>query len=483
MSIENLVKSLQKIMRQDAGVDGDAQRIAQIVWILFLKIYDAKESLWEIYEQDYLSIIPEPLRWRNWANDELDGQAMTGETLLTFINSELFPALKSLSVDEATPRRQSIVKFAFEDAHNYMKNGVLLRQVINKINDVDFKDYRSRHAFNDIYETILKDLQSAGNAGEFYTPRPITEFIVDRINPQLGESIADFACGTGGFLTTSQKHLEEQAKSIADRMQIQGSLHGVEKKALPYLLCMTNMLLHDIDEPNVIHGNSLEKNVRDYNDNDKFDVILMNPPYGGNEEEAIRSNFPAQFQTSETADLFMAEISYRLKENGRCGIVLPDGFLFGNDNAKVAIKKKLLGECNLHTIIRLPAGVFAPYTPITTNLLFFEKGQSTQKIDYYTIPLPEDYKSFSKKKQLKNEHLEPVKIWWNHRDEECVFSHSVTIHEIISNNYNLDNKNPKLFIESQDYTLNELVDKMINDGNEMLDLLSKLKDFSRQVNE
>lgn len=342
MSLNNLVKRLQDIMRNDAGINGDAQRIEQMVWILFLKVYDAKEEIWEFYDENYTSIIPEELRWRNWAVDHKDGKALTGDALLDFVNGKLFPTLKAIAIDENTPMSQIIVRTAFEDNNNYMKDGILLRQVINVIDEIDFEEYEDRHAFGEIYETILRSLQSAGNSGEFYTPRAVTDFMVQMIKPKLGESIADFACGTGGFLTSALKVLDAQVQTVEDRTVYSNSIYGIEKKALPFLLCATNMLLHDIDNPRIIHGNSLEKNVREYKESDRFDVILMNPPYGGNEKEGVKQNFPADLRSSETADLFMSVIMYRLKQNGRCAIILPDGFLFGTDNAKMAIKEKLL---------------------------------------------------------------------------------------------------------------------------------------------
>ncbi|MFR8874155.1 MAG: N-6 DNA methylase [Oscillospiraceae bacterium] len=326
MSLNNLVKRLQDIMRNDAGINGDAQRIEQMVWILFLKVYDAKEDIWEFYDENYTSIIPEDLRWRNWAVDHKDGKALTGDALLNFVNGKLFPTLKAIEIDENTPMSQIIVRTAFEDNNNYMKDGILLRQVINVIDEIDFEEYEDRHAFGEIYETILRSLQSAGNSGEFYTPRAVTDFMVQMIKPKLGESIADFACGTGGFLTSALKVLDAQVQSVEDRTVYSNSIYGIEKKALPFLLCATNMLLHDIDNPRIIHGNSLEKNVREYKDSDRFDVILMNPPYGGNEKEGVKQNFPADLRSSETADLFMSVIMYRLKQNGRCAIILPDGF-------------------------------------------------------------------------------------------------------------------------------------------------------------
>ena len=417
MSLNNVVKRLQDIMRNDAGINGDAQRIEQMTWLLFLKVYDAKEEIWELNDDNYQSIIPEEFRWRNWAVDKKDGTALTGDALLSFVNTELFPHLKDIETDESTPMNKLVVKATFEDSYNYMKDGVLLRQVINVIDEIDFTEYEERHAFNEIYEQILKDLQSAGNAGEFYTPRAVTDFMVKMVNPQLGEQIADFACGTGGFLTSALKHLAPQVKTVADKETYCSCVFGIEKKALPYLLCATNLLLHDIDQPRVMHGNSLEKNVRDYTDDEKFDVILMNPPYGGNEKDIVKQNFPTALRSSETADLFMSVIMYRLKQNGRVAIVLPDGFLFGTDNAKTAIKEKLLKEFNLHTIVRLPHSVFAPYTSITTNLLFFDKTKPTEKVWFYRMDMPEGYKNFSKTKPIKLEHFNPVIEWWNNRHD------------------------------------------------------------------
>lgn len=483
MSIDNLVKRLQNIMRQDSGVDGDAQRIAQIVWILFLKVYDAKEELWEFHDDDYESIIPEELRWREWAVDNKDGKAMTGDELLTFVNDKLFPTLKSLEVDETTPRKSAIVKEVFEDAFNYMKNGVLLRQVINAIDEVDFTELDERHAFNDIYETILKDLQSAGNSGEFYSPRATTEFIAEMINPQIGETVADFACGTGGFLTSALEILQKQIKTVEDKETVNRSLFGIEKKNLPHLLCMTNLLLHDIDEPNIMHGNSLEKNVRDYKDEDRFDCIMMNPPYGGTEEKIIQSNFPTELQTSETADLFVALILYRLKKNGRVGIILPDNFLFGNENSQKALKERLLNECNLHTIVKLPAGVFAPYTSITTNILFFDKTEATKEIWYYDVPLPEGYRSFSKTKPFKSIHLDGVRKWWSNRDKEDLNAYKVSIDEVRSKEYNLDFKNPNKLVEEKEYTLDELLTTMDVKSKNIVSLVDKIREALEGVEE
>lgn len=431
MAVSNLVKRIQDIMRNDAGVDGDAQRISQMTWMFFLKVYDAKEEEWEFYNDKYVSLIPDKLKWRNWAIDDKSNNVMTGDKLLDFVNNTLFLYLKGneieldgqklrFEISQDTPLKQRIVRYVFEDAQNYMKDGVLLRQVINEINEVDFSEYKERHEFGTIYETILKSLQSAGNAGEFYTPRAVTDFMVQMIAPKLGESVADFACGTGGFLTSALKYLEPQKVSPEDIDKYNNTIYGIEKKPLPYLLCITNMLLHDVDEPKIYHSNSLEKNVRDYSEEDKFDIILMNPPYGGSEKDAVKNNFPAALRSSETADLFMNVIMYRLKKNGRCAVIIPDGFLFGTDNAKFAIKEKLFSEFNLHTIVRMPHDVFAPYTSITTNILFFDNTTPTKETWVYRMDMPEGYKHFSKTRPILLEHFEPVAKWWNNREELTV---------------------------------------------------------------
>lgn len=447
MNIGTMIKRLQDIMRQDAGINGDAQRIEQIVWMLFLKLYDAKESEWEILEDDYKSIIPEEYRWRNWAPDNKDGKAITGDEMATFI-IQLFATLKDLEVNENTDVRGKLVKEVFTDLNNYMKDGVLIRQVINVLNEIDLTDFKVRHAFNEIYETILRDLQSAGKSGEFYTPRAVTDFVVKMVNPKVGESVADFACGTGGFLVSALNHMKEEVSNTSSNEKLQKAFYGIEKKSLPYLLCTTNMLLHDINEPQIIRGNSLEKNVRDYEESDKFDVILMNPPYGGTEKKSVQQNFPTELRNSETADLFMVEILYRLKENGKVGIVLPDGFLFGQDNTKVAIKQKLMEDCNLHTIIRLPGSIFAPYTSIATNLLFFDKTGPTKETWFYRMDLPVGYKAFSKTKPVELKHFNEIIEWWSDRveikdikDDESMTetwkSKKYTIEEIKKLNYDL----------------------------------------------
>ena len=428
-------------MRNDAGINGDAQRIEQIAWMLFLKVYDAKEDDWEFNEDNYTSIIPEECRWRNWAHDE-SGKGMTGDALLNFVNNTVFPTLKKLEVTPQTPIRKAIVKTTFEDANQYMKDGVLLRQVLNVIDELDLSDYEESHAFGEIYESILKELQSAGSSGEFYTPRAVTDFMAKMIKPQIGEKCADFACGTGGFLTSWLKELSELKDSADDIEKINNSVYGIEKKQFPYMLCVTNLLLHDIDIPRIYHDNTLLYDVLDYTDKDKFDVILMNPPYGGSEKNEVKNHFPSDLASSETADLFMSVIMYRLKENGRCAVILPDGFLFGTDNAKVAIKKKLFSEFNLHTIIRMPHSVFAPYTSITTNILFFDNTGATKETWFYRLDMPEGYKNFSKTKPMKLEHFAPAMDWWNNREEiivdEFPKAKKYTVAELAELNYNID---------------------------------------------
>ncbi len=438
MAISGFVKKIRDIMRLDAGINGDAQRIEQLVWILFLKVYDAKEENWEFDDDNYESIIPEECRWRNWAGDN----SLTGDKLLDFVNNTLFPTLKELPVTADTPMKKAIVKTTFEDANNYMKGGVYLRQVIDVVNEIDLEDTSETHAFGDIYESILKELQSAGSSGEFYTPRAVTEFMAEMIEPKIGETMADFACGTGGFLTSWIKQLENQKSNTGDIEKINTSFYGMEKKPFPYLLCITNLLLHGMENPNVTHGNSLTKNLLDYTEKDQFDKILMNPPYGGHENASVKGYFPDDLASSETADLFMSVIMYRLKKNGRAAVILPDGFLFGNDNAKTSIKEKLIKDFNLHTIIRMPGSVFAPYTSITTNILFFDNTAPTEDVWFYRMDMPEGYKHFSKTKPMKLEHFDKVKAWWNDRQEividEWPKAKKFSAKEIADNDFNLD---------------------------------------------
>lgn len=439
MAVNNLVKRLQNIMRQDAGVNGDAQRIEQMVWIMFLKVYDTQEQDWAIDDPKYVSIIPEQLQWHNWAPSKDDEgkqiASLTGNELLQFIDNMLFPVLKGhdsfdgtikgIRVNKETPRGKAIVQEVFMEVNNYMKNGVLLRQMIDVIDEVDLTDPEDSHTFADIYEQILKDLQGAGRAGEFYTPRALTDFIIDRLQPKLGEVVGDWAMGTGGFLTSALKYLDKQCNTAEDREMFQSSVEGQEWKPFPYLLAVTNLLLHGIKNPKLYHMDSLGVPMTDYNHEGKVDVIAMNPPYGGATDATTKMNFKAEFRSSETADLFMVLIMQRLKKHGRAGVILPDGFLFGTDGPKLAIKKKLLTDFNLHTIIRLPGSIFSPYTSIATNILFFDNERAddapeetaTKDVWFYRMDMPEGYKHFSKTRPMRFEHTKPIRDWWNDRQE------------------------------------------------------------------
>lgn len=457
MAVNNIIKRLQNIMRQDAGINGDAQRIEQMTWLFFLKVYDSQEETWEFKAmsdgKSFESIIPERFRWRNWAVDKKDGEALTGDALLEFINGSdgLFQTLKNLPIDASTPRGKSIVKEVFSDLNQYMKNGILLRQVINVIDEIDFSDADDRHTFGDIYEGILKDLQSAGNAGEFYTPRALTDFMVRTLKPRLGESFGDFTSGTGGFLTSALNYLYTQVKTTEDIEKFQNSVIGQEWKPLPYLLSITNLLVHDIEAPNIRHCDSLATKMSDFKESDKVDVIAMNPPYGGSTEASVKGNFPMDMRSSETADLFMVLIMYRLKRGGRAAVIVPDGFLFGVDGAKLAIKTKMLREFNLHTIIRLPGSIFSPYTSIATNILFFNNERAegaseqyaTRETWFYRLDMPEGYKHFSKTKPMKLEHCKPIEEWWNDREEIIIEdgnekSRKFTAEELIALDCNFD---------------------------------------------
>ncbi len=461
MSLSTTIKSIQDIMRKDVGVDGDAQRIGQLVWLLFLKIWDDREQELELLEDQFDSPLTDvtwledgktrtaaDLRWSAWAACR---EGDTGDTLLAFVNDTLFPALKGMEVgaavaeEDARMRRRRLVRGVFEDAYQYMKSGILLRQVVNKIEaDIDLNDAANRHLFGNIYEQLLKDLQSAGNAGEYYTPRAVTQFAVDMLNPRLGESILDPACGTGGFLTCAIEHVRRKdVKTPEQEERLQASVMGVEKKPLPYLLCTTNMIVHGIDVPTGIrHDNTLSRPLRDISMRDRVDLVLTNPPFGGMEEDGIEHNFPREFRTRETADLFLLLIVELLKPGGRAAVVLPDGTLFG-EGVKTRLKERLLSECELHTIVRLPNGVFAPYTSIKTNVLFFEKGRPTTEVWYYEHPYPEGYKSYSKTKPMRIEEFAPEKAWWDNR-VESEFAWKVGIDEVRERNFNLDIANPNV---------------------------------------
>ncbi|MCY4673917.1 MAG: class I SAM-dependent DNA methyltransferase [Bacteroidetes bacterium] len=442
MSVNSTVKSIQDIMRKDVGVDGNAQRISQLCWMFFLKIVDDQDEELELHKDDYQSPIPDKLRWRNWAANP---EGITGEELSNFVNETLFPRLKELPTNSGP--RAKVVRSVFEDAHNYMKSGQLIRQVINKINRIDFNNLVARQHFGDIYEKILSDLQSAGNAGEYYTPRAVTSFMTQMIDPKPSEVLLDPACGTGGFLSSAINHMRDHyVKRPDDEDKLQASLRAVEKKPLPHMLAVTNMLLHGIEDPSFVrHDNTLARSYFSYGHDDRVDIVLTNPPFGGKEEDGIESNFPKHLQTRETADLFLALIIRILKPGGRAAVVLPDGSLFG-EGVKTRIKEELMKECNLHTIVRLPNSVFSPYASIGTNLLFFEKGEPTKNTWYWEHVVPEGQKAYSKTKPIRLEHLGDCAYWWGGTEhkgrEESERAWRVGIKEIKACNYNLDIKNP-----------------------------------------
>ncbi len=481
-NISGIIKSIQDIMRKDVGVDGDAQRISQLVWLFFLKIFDDREAELELLEDDYQSPLPENLRWCNWAADP---EGITGDELSDFVNLQLFPVLKE-QLSTHDPRAQ-VVHHVFEDAYNYMKSGTLLRQVINKICEINFNNTADKHTFGSIYEQLLKDLQSAGNAGEFYTPRAVTRFIVNRVDPKLQESVLDPACGTGGFLSCTIEHKREHyVSSPEDEANLQASMNGVEKKALPHMLCVTNMILHGIDTPtNIRHDNTLSRPYKDYSNKDRVDVIITNPPFGGMEEDGIENNFPANLRTRETADLFMALIIKLLKDKGRAAVVLPDGFLFG-EGMKIRLKETLLEQCNLHTLVRLPNGVFNPYTGIKTNLLFFTKGTPTEHIWYYEHPYPEGVKNYNKTKPMRFEEFQIEMDWWGNEADGFASRKQneqawrVSIDEIKQRNYNLDIKNPHIG-EQISHDPQELLQQYAQQQQKISDIRKQIKNVLQQA--
>ena len=381
-NLSGIIKSIRDIMWQDSGLNGDAQRVEQLGWMLFLKIFSDKDKELELMDDHYTSPIPDEFHWvkekGNWAGDD---EGMTGDELLAFVDQKLFPALRNLDVSTGH-QRALIVREVFTGNNNYMKSGINIRKVLNKLNELDFNVAKERHAFGELYESILKDLQSAGKSGEFYTPRAITNFITDMVNPRLGERILDPSCGTGGYLTSAIEHLKLQANNVEERQGIQADIMGWEYKPLPYLLATTNLILHDIEVPNITFRDSLDQPLSNYKEKDRVNVILANPPFGGIVANNNESNFPTNFRTKESADLFLILMIYLLKQGGRAGIVLPDGSLTG-EGVKQRVRQKLLEECNLHTIIRLPNSVFQPYATVATNLLFFDKGQTTKEVWYY----------------------------------------------------------------------------------------------------
>ena len=472
-NLSGVLKSIRDIMRQDKGLNGDAQRIEQLGWMLFLKIFSDNDLEREMMNEKYKSPIPREFHWikekGNWAGDD---EGMTGDELLAFVDEKLFPTLRNIDISVGNGRAL-IVREVFMGNNNYMKSGINIRKVLNKLNELDFNIAKERHAFGELYEGILKDLQNAGKSGEYYTPRAITNFISDIISPKLGEKILDPSCGTGGYLTSAIEHLKKQANSIEERNSIQDKVVGWEYKPLPYLLAITNLILHDIELPRISFRDSLEQPLSNYKGKDRVDIILANPPFGSVVANNNEKNFPQSFRTKESADLFLVLMIHLLKDGGRAGIVLPDGSLTG-EGVKQRVREKLLTECNLHTVIRLPNSVFQPYATVATNLLFFEKGKSTKEVWYYEHRLPEGQKSYSKTKPIKLEEFNPIKKWWNKREENEV-AWKVDINTIIERGFDLDIKNPNKQEEVQDYTSAELIQMLEKSMQKGTELLNQLK--------
>ena len=469
-NIGSIIKTLQNIMRKDPGVSGDAQRIEQLGWMISLKVLDDKDTELELLNSKYVTVIPKKLQWRNWAADD---EGMTGDELKEFVDTKLIPQLKNLDVS-AGSKRALIIREIFEGTNNYMKNGTIIRQVINQLNQIDFNKAEDRHVFGDIYETILRDLQSAGNYGEFYTPRALTEFITEMINPRLGEKVLDPACGTGGFLTSAIENIRKQdVKGVKDLKELEKKIHGMEFKPLPFMLCVTNLILHDIEVPNVDYVDSLNREYTTIGAQDRVDVILANPPFGASVTDGVETNFPQDFRTTESADLFLLLMIRYLRDGGRAGIVLPDGSLTG-DGVKQRIRQNFLENCNLHTVVRLPNSVFQPYASVATNLLFFEKGKPTKEIWYWEHKLPEGVKAYSKTKPIKKAEFDGLKKWWEKRKENEQ-AWKVSIDTLKTNGYNLDIKNPDAPEDEHFHSSSELVAMLHDSFRKSDELLGKLK--------
>lgn len=469
-----IINNIRNTMRQDRGISGDAQRLEQLGWMLFLKIIDDKDKELEITNDDYISVIPEKFQWRNWAEDP---EGITGDELLAFIdnysedNKGLFATLRDLTVTNKS-KRAALIQEVFEGNNNYMKSGYEMRKVINKLNEIDFNSSEDKHIFGTIYESILQELRDAGNKGEYYTPRAVTQLMTLMTDPKLGEKVLDPAAGTGGFLTAAIDHVKDKYVRTPDDFNIlQNTVTGWEFKPVAYVLGLTNLILHDIDVPDYEYTDSLKREYTSITNKDRVDVILANPPFGASIAEGVESNFPMSLRCRESADLFVVLMIQMLKKNGgRAAIVLPDGSITG-DGVKARIREKLLKECNLHTIVRMPQSTFFPAT-VSTNLLFFEKGAPTKDIWYYEHRLPQGQKSYSKTKPIRFEEFEPLMAWWNNRTESDV-AWRVDVKDLKS--WDLDIKNPTKVEEAEAFSSAELIEKLEQSFDKCSLLLNDLK--------
>lgn len=468
-NIGGVIKSIRDIFRKDPGLSGDAQRIEQLGWMIFLKLFDDKDQEKELLNPEYKSPIPAELQWRNWAEND---EGITGDELINFVNNKLFPSLKNLAVG-IDDRLGIIIRQIFDGTNNYMKSGTTFRQAINKLNQIDFNSSKEHHVFNVIYEDILQGLATKKDTGEFYTPRAVTQFIVDMVNPQLGEKITDPACGTAGFLVCAIEHLNSQVKNIEDRKTLQETVTGSELKPLPFMLSVVNLITHDIEVPQLENGDSLSREYTSIKQKDRVDIIVANPPFGGVVGDGMETNFPLNFRTKESADLFLILFIQLLKEGGRAGIVLPNGSLTG-DGVKQRVRQKLLEDCNVHTIVRLPQSVFAPYATVNTNLIFFEKGKPTKEIWYYEHTLPDGYKAYSKTKPIQISEFDEIKKWWNNRTEH-EYAYKVSIDSIIEKDYDLDIKNPNKVVEEVSYDRKEIIETIKINQNRITELITELE--------
>jgi len=486
-SLSSLIKSSRDIMRKDAGLNGDLDRLPQLSWILFLKCYDdleiRREEDAKATRQKYKPIIPPPYRWRDWASNENEGA--TGEDLIKFVNDGLLPALRGLS---GSDERLKVAE-VFKETYSRMLSGYLLRDVVNLVDGIHFQSKDEIFTLAHLYESMLKEMRdAAGDSGEFYTPRPVVKLIVDRTKPRLGETVLDPACGTGGFLVEAYEYLKPLAKNSKDQIKLQSeTLYGVEKKPLPYLLGTMNLLLHGVENPNIRRDNALKNPLNEIGEKDRFDVIVTNPPFGGEEEAGIQLNFPESLRASETALLFMQFVMRSLKHGGRCGVVVPDGFLFG-DGVSARIKEQLLRNFDLHTIIRLPTGVFAPYTGIPTNLLFFARTQPTIDIWFYEHTLPEGQKTYSKTRPMQFEEFAPLIEWWDER-EENEHAWKVRVDDVLKYDenknllsVNLDIKNPNRKDDLAHLPPHELVESILVKEKQIAELMDEIKSLLEKAN-